>query len=97
MVKYPSGKYAPAAHYWLGELYLVISPPDPESARQSFMLLVDQYPDNAKVPDALYKLGRVQFMKGNRDRSREFLDRVISEHGDSSAAKLAQEFIDQNF
>ncbi len=94
---YPDGKFAANAHYWLGELYLVISPPDPESARQSFMLLVDQYPDNSKVPDALYKLGRVQFMKGNRDRSREFLDRVISEHGDSSAAKLAQEFIDQNF
>lgn len=94
---YPAGKFAPNAHYWLGELYLVISPPDPESARQSFMLLVDQYPDNAKVPDALYKLGRVQFMKGNRDRSREFLDRVISQHGDTSAAKLAQEFLDQNF
>ena len=94
---YPAGKFAPNAHYWLGELYLVITPPDPESARQSFMLLVDQYPENSKVPDALYKLGRVQFMKGNRDRSREFLDRVISEHGDSSAAKLAQEFIDQNF
>ena len=94
---YPAGKFAPNAHYWLGELYLVITPPDPESARQSFMLLVDQYPENSKVPDALYKLGRVQFMKGNRDRSREFLDRGISEHGDSSAAKLAQEFIDQNF
>jgi tol-pal system protein YbgF len=94
---YPAGKFAPNAHYWLGELYLVITPPDPELARQSFMLLVDQYPDNAKVPDALYKLGRVQFMKGNRDRSREFLDRVISEHGDTSAARLAREFIDQNF
>jgi len=94
---YPAGKFAPNAHYWLGELYLVISPADPESARQSFTLLVDQYPDNAKVPDALYKLGRVHFMKGNRDRSREFLNRVISEYGDSSAAKLAQEFLDQNF
>jgi TolA-binding protein len=26
-------------------------------------------PGNAKVPDALYKLGRVQFMKGNNDRA----------------------------
>ena len=81
----------------MGELYLVITPPDPESARQSFTLLIDQYPDNSKVPDALYKLGRVHFMKGNSQRSREFLNRVIAEYGDSSAAKLAQEFLDQNF
>ena len=94
---YPAGKFAANAHYWLGELYLVITPPDPESARQSFTLLIDQYPDNSKVPDALYKLGRVHFMKGNSQRSREFLNRVIAEYGDSSAAKLAQEFLDQNF
>ena len=96
---YPAGRYAPNAHYWLGELYLVIQPADPESARQSFKLLIDQYPDNTKVPDALYKLGRVHFMKGNRDRAREYFDRVISQYGssDSSAAKLAQDFIDQNY
>ncbi|MEP4486721.1 MAG: tol-pal system protein YbgF [Halioglobus sp.] len=96
---YPAGRYAPNAHYWLGELYLVIQPADPESARQSFKLLIDQYPDNTKVPDALYKLGRVHFMKGNRERAREYFDRVISQYGstDSSAAKLAQDFIDQNY
>lgn len=96
---YPAGKFAPNAHYWLGELYLVVQPPDPESARQSFQLLIDQYPDNAKVPDALYKLGRVHFMKGNRERSREYLDRVIAEYGATgdAAVKLAQDFIAQNF
>lgn len=96
---YPAGRYAPNAHYWLGELYLVIQPADPESARQSFKLLIDQYPDNTKVPDALYKLGRVHFMKGNRERAREYFDRVIAQYGstDSSAAKLAQDFIDQNY
>jgi hypothetical protein len=51
-----------------------VDPPDPESARQSFMLLLNQYPGNAKVPDALYKLGRVHFIKGNSDRAREFLN-----------------------
>ena len=94
---YPAGKYAPNAHYWLGELYLVVQPPDLESSRQSFMLLLTQYPDNSKVPDAMYKLGKVHFLKGNRDRAREFLDRVIREHGDSSAAKLAREFIAENY
>ena len=96
---YPGGKYAPNAHYWLGELYLVIQPPDLESARQSFTLLLEQYPDNAKVPDALYKLGRVHYMKGNRDKSREYLERVVRDYGNSnnSAVKLAQDFLRANF
>lgn len=94
---YPFGRYAPNAHYWLGELYLVIEPADPELARQSFQLLLDQYPDNPKVPDALYKLGKVHFLKGNRDRSREYLSRVIKEHKGHPAAQLAQDFLTENF
>lgn len=94
--RYPDGRYAPNAHYWLGELYLVVKPAAPELARQSFTLLLDEYPQNAKVPDAMYKLGQVHYVKGNRDQAREYLDRVIREHGDSAAANLAREFIDQN-
>jgi tetratricopeptide (TPR) repeat protein len=94
--RFPDGRYAPNAHYWLGELYLVIDPPDPEAARQSFMLLLNQYPDNAKVPDALYKLGRVQFIKGNSARAREYLEPRHARVPDSSAARLASDFIDQN-
>lgn len=94
---YPFGHFAPNAHYWLGELYLVLDTPDPELARQSFQLLLDQYPDNAKVPDAIYKLGRVHFLKGNRDRARSYLSRVNSEYPDHPAAQLAQDFIRDNF
>jgi tol-pal system protein YbgF len=96
---YPAGKYAPNAHYWLGELYLVIEPPNLESSRQAFTLLLSQYPHNSKAPDALYKLGKVQFMKGNREKAREYLDRVISEYGstNSSAVKLSRDFIAENY
>jgi tol-pal system protein YbgF len=96
---YPGGKYAPNAYYWLGELYLVIQPRDLESSRQSFTLLLSQYPDNSKAPDALFKLGKVQFEKGNREKAREYLDRVISEYGstNSSAVKLARDFIAENY
>jgi len=94
---YPFGRYAPNAHYWLGELYLVTDPPDPELARQSFQLLLDQYPDNSKIPDALYKLGRVHFLKGNPERSRSYLDRVIKTYPGHPAAQLAQDFLKQNF
>ena len=94
--EYPFGRFAPNAHYWLGELYLVVEPVDPESARQNFQVLLDQYPNDRKVPDALYKLGRVHALKGNEERSREYLDRVIAEYGADGhpAAQLAQDFID---
>ncbi|MCR9185860.1 MAG: tol-pal system protein YbgF [Halieaceae bacterium] len=96
---YPAGRFTPNAHYWLGELYLVTTPPDVESARQSFMLLLDLYPADSKVPDALFKLGKIHFTKGNRDRAREFFDRVINEYGasNSAAVKLAQDFINENY
>ena len=96
---YPEGKYAPNAHYWLGELYLVLDPPDLESSRQSFVLLLDQYPDNSKAPDAMFKLGKVYYLKGNRDKAREYMERVIRDFGssDSSAVKLAQDFLAENY
>jgi tol-pal system protein YbgF len=94
--EYPFGRFAPNAHYWLGELYLVVEPVDPESARQNFQVLLDQYPNDRKVPDALYKLGRVHALKGNQERSREYLQRVISEYGVDGhpAAQLAKDFLD---
>jgi TolA-binding protein len=63
------------------------------------MLLLDQYPNNSKIPDAMYKLGKVQFTKGNRDKAKEFFDRVIREYGlsNSSAVKLAQDFLRENY
>ncbi|MFK8049455.1 MAG: tol-pal system protein YbgF [Halioglobus sp.] len=96
---FPGGKYSPNAYYWLGELNLVIKPANLESARQSFMMLLTQYPNNNKIPDALYKLGKVQYTKGNRDKAKEFLDRVISEHGtsNSSAVTLAKGFLRDNY
>ena len=96
LASYPFGRFAPNAHYWLGELYLVIEPVDPESARQNFQLLLDQYPNDRKVPDALYKLGRVHALKGNLDRSKEYLNQVIADYGGEQhpAAQLAKDFLD---
>ena len=72
--EFPDGKFTPNAHFWLGELYLVLDDADPEASRQAFMLLVTQFPQHEKVPSALLKLGKIQLMKGNRERSRHYLN-----------------------
>ena len=96
LTAYPFGRYAPNAHFWLGELYLAIEPKNPEAARQNFQALLDQYPADRKVPDALYKLGLAHAFKGNIARSQEYLNRVINDYGEEGhpAAQLAQDFLD---
>ncbi|MFK7977494.1 MAG: tol-pal system protein YbgF [Halioglobus sp.] len=97
--EFPDGRYAPNASYWMGELYLVREPPDLEAARQSFALLLSEFPQHTKAADALYKLGTVQFMKGNREKAREYLNLVIEQYGSSNSAvaKLARDFISENY
>lgn len=98
LVDYPAGFYAPNAHYWLGELYLVVTPPDLESSRRAFSLLLDQYPGHSKEPDALFKLGKVHYLKGNPKRGKAYLDRLLRDYGssNSSAVKLARQFLKDN-
>ncbi len=99
LVDYPDGRYAPNSYYWMGELYQVTQPPDLEAARQSFAQLLAQYPNNPKVPGAMYKLGKVYYQKGNKAKSKEWLDKVIADYGNgvSSAADKAQQFLNANF
>lgn len=93
MLDFPDGKYAPNSFYWLGELYLVVEPVDLEAARQSFTQLLELYPAHSKAPDAIYKLAKVYQLKGNKDKARSWLDKVIAEHASSSAAGRAKEML----
>lgn len=99
LVKYPQGQYAPNAYYWLGELFLVIKPIDLEASRQSFTQLIEQYPAHAKVADAMYKLGTVYYLKDNREKARYWLEKVISDYGNSvgSSASKAKAFLSEKF
>ncbi len=88
---YPNGQYTPNAFYWMGEIFLV-GKQDAELARQSFMQVVNLYPDHQKASDAMYKLGVVYNTLGDDTSARRFLDQVQREHPNSSAAGLAKKF-----
>ncbi len=92
IVQYPNGQYTANAFYWLGELYLALPQPELEKSRQSFVQVVNLYPENTKVPDALYKLGVVYDRLGDREKGLEYLNRVITQFSGSPAARLAQNY-----
>ena len=94
---YPNGAFTGNAHFWLGELYLVDG--NSASARKHYEALINEFPDNRKVPDGMFKLGRIYDQAGEKAKAREILQRVVSEYAnsDSSAPRLASEYLQENF
>ena len=90
---YPSGVYAANAKYWLGQVYLQRE--DLDSAQQWFNTLVQEHPNHQKTPEAKFKLAKVLFLQGDLDEAQTQLQAVVS--SGSSAAKLAQDFLDKNY
>lgn len=86
--KYPASIYANNAQYWLGEAYRVKQ--DNDAARKAFNGVIEKYPNGAKVPDALLKLGYLEIEQKNPAKAREYLTRVTTEYPKSPAALLAE-------
>ncbi|MDP6967542.1 MAG: tol-pal system protein YbgF [Gammaproteobacteria bacterium] len=86
---YPNGTLTGNAHYWLGEVYMVER--DPAAAISQFAIVINQFPEHRKVPDALYKTGRAWINLNDSIKGQRMLEQVIQEYPDSSAARLARE------
>lgn len=97
LAKYPEGDLAGNAHYWLAELYLLEG--DSTTAKRHFEALVNDHPSNSKVADGMFKLGRIYHQDGDKEKAKEILQRVVSDYRDSgsSAPRLAEEYLRQNF
>ena len=87
LVDFPNGQYADNAQYWLAEAYKVNRETD--KARTAFLKVINQYPQSAKVPDALLKLGYIEFELQNLPKCREYLTRVTTTYPGTPAANLA--------
>ncbi len=85
--EFPAGSYADNSQYWLGEAYKVNQ--DLDLARQAFDKVVQQYPNSPKVPDALLKLGYIEFEQNNIAKARDFLTQVTVNDPGTTAAHLA--------
>ncbi len=90
---FPTGKYVPNAHYWMGEIYLTKGELD--SAFASFDHVYRDYPQHPKAADSLLKLGYVAYAKGQWQRSNELLKQVKSQYPGSTSAQLADLRLDK--
>jgi TolA-binding protein len=62
-----------------------------EQALQEFQVVINDYPDSRKVPDALLKLGYCNYELQRWDAARDVLKRVQDEFEGTTAAQLADQ------
>jgi len=89
---YPQSTYAPNSHYWLGQL--LFNKGELAEAEQEFSIVVQQFKDSSKRPDALLKLAMVAQQQKNIDKAKQLYRQLLSEYPDSTSAQLAKPRLD---
>ncbi len=84
---YPEGRFVTNAHYWKGQAFLYLDRFG--ESRDSYEIILDQYSDNAKVPDAMYGLALAYQGMGNIQRARQLLNEIKRRYPNTGAANLA--------
>jgi tol-pal system protein YbgF len=87
--RYPSGRYADNAAYWMAEANFVKR--DYTAAARAFQRVVSRHPDSPRAPDALFKLALTQVELNQTRDSEATLREVIERYPNSNAARLAQQ------
>ena len=87
IANFPQGEFADNSMYWLAETYNIAQ--DTNAARSTFEMLMVDYPNSPKVPDATLKLAYIELDNHNKERAKNLLTRVTQNYPDSKAADLA--------
>jgi len=85
---YPHSTYAPNSHYWLGQL--LFNKGELAQAEQEFSMVVQQFTDSSKRPDALLKLAMVAQQQNDTTKATKLYQQLLSEYPDSTSAQLAK-------
>lgn len=85
---FPTGEFADNSQYWIGEAYKVNQNMD--AAKDAFLKVVMRYAGSPKVPDALLKLGYIEFEHKNMAQARDYFSQITVAHPETTAAHLAE-------
>jgi tol-pal system protein YbgF len=89
LVQFPTSPLADNAQYWLAETHYVRG--QFQEALPAFRKVLEKYPQSAKLPDALLKVGYCQIELGDRNAARTSLQEVMRQFPDTTAARLASQ------
>ena len=91
LVEFPDSELADNAQYWLAESYYADE--KFEQALADFEVVINDYPRSRKVPDALLKIGYCNYNLKRWDAARLTLTRVQDDYPETTAARLAGEYL----
>ena len=90
---FPASPLADNAQYWLAETFYVRR--QFEEALPEFQKVIDEYPQSAKMPDALLKVGFCNYELKHPDAARTALQQVARQFPDTTAARLATQRLER--
>jgi tol-pal system protein YbgF len=85
---YPKSPLASNAQYWIGNSYSALR--DFKNCIANQKILIAQYPDSPKAPDAMLNLASCQFEAGEKDIAKKTLEDLLARHPTSGAADAAK-------
>jgi tol-pal system protein YbgF len=93
LAAFPNSELVDNAQYWLAESFYASD--DFEQALADFQVVIDKYPRSSKVPDALLKMGLSNYSLQRWDAARATLTRVQQDYAETTAARLAGQYLDR--
>lgn len=88
LTEHPQGELADNALYWLGESYYVTQ--NYRIALDTFNDLLARFPNSAKAPDALLKVGYCHYELKEWPQAEQVLNEVVRLYPEQTVGKLAQ-------
>ncbi|NOQ78574.1 MAG: tetratricopeptide repeat protein, partial [Gammaproteobacteria bacterium] len=93
IAKYPSGRYAHIAQYWVAEASYAQR--NFEQAIIDYQLLLDVYPFSPKKAAAQLKKAYSYYESGNKDAARNTLNQLLINYPDTTEAGQAKRLLKQ--
>ncbi len=93
LANFPDSGLADNAQYWLAESHYAAD--RFERALAEFQVVIEDYPRSRKVPDALLKMGYCNYNLKRWTAARAALSRVQSDYPETTAARLAGDYLNR--
>jgi tol-pal system protein YbgF len=92
--RFPQGRLLTNAYYWQGEAFILVS--RHEDARNVFMRLINEYPQDPKAAGAMLKLGVVYQQMGDRARAEQTWREIATRYPENvTEIRAAQDYLNR--